>query len=155
MIKNLDMSDHTLYFADVLKAIIEEFNIQQVSRAKIVFRSLKELQDFPINIDTSTVYVFDNRKYPNIDMSLIKISGYSSLYFNTSPSLYDHYRTNINENNYFTSIMNNGDELFRFIIGNSSLKKIDFYTPLTSNVSEKQRQVNVKIPETLEFSKDF
>jgi len=151
-INNFDMSEHTLYFDDVLKVIIEEFNIKQLSRVKIAFRSLRELEDFPINIDTSSIFVFDNREYLEVDMSKIKVSGYSTIQFNTSPNVYDKFRK-FDENNFFSSIMNKGDELFRAIIGNSSLKQIDFYTPNVINIGENQKQIDIKIPETLEYSK--
>lgn len=150
MINNFDMSDHTLYFGDVLKLIVEKFNIQRISRAKICFRSLSELEEFPIPIDTSTIYVFDKRNYLQIDLSQIKVTGYSSINFNTSPDVYDNFRQ-FDENFFFTSIMNKGDELFRTIIGNSSLKKINFYTPKAINIKDNQTQITLKIPETLEF----
>lgn len=150
MINNFDMGDHTLYFGDVLKIIVEKFDIKKISRAKICFRSLSELEEFPIPIDTSTIYVFDKRQYLNIDLSNIKVFGYSSINFNTSPEVYDSHR-NFDENFYFTSIMNKGDELFREIIGNSALKKIHFYTPQILRKLDNQSQVSLKIPETLEF----
>lgn len=150
MVKNFDMSDHTLYFGDVLKILVEKFGIESISRGKICFRSLNELIDFPINIDTSTIYVFDKRQYNNIDLSKIKVTGYSTINFNTSTEIYDNFR-NFDNNFFFTSIMNKGDELFRTIIGNSSLKKIKFYTPNVENKNEKQQQVTLKVPETLEY----
>lgn len=150
VIDNFDMGDHTLYFGDVLKLIVEKFNIKQISRAKICFRSLSELEEFPVPIDTSTIYVFDKRSYLNIDLSQIKLTGYSSINFNTSPEVYDKYR-NFDDKFYFTSIMNHGDELFREIIGNSAFKKIKFYTPQILRKLDNQSQITLKIPETLEF----
>ena len=151
MIKKLDLSENTLYFADVLEKIVLKFNVQEISRAKIAFGSLKELEGFPVNIDTSTLYVFDPRKYEEIDMSKIPVSGFSTINFSTSFGVYRGMRK-FQDENFFPSIMNKGDELFRTIIGNSSLKKIDFYTPKSINLIENlQKNVSLKVPETLEF----
>lgn len=150
MINNFDMSDHTLYFGDVLKIIIEEFNINKISRAKIAFSSLKELEDFPINIDTSTIYIFDKRQYISIDLSKYNLSGYSRIHFNTSSEVYEKFR-NFDDELFFTSIMNKGDELLRTINGNGTLKTINFYSPNIIKFNDNQIDIDIRAPETMDF----
>ncbi len=143
-----DMGDQTLYYADILLLLINKFNVKQINRGKIVFSSLKELENFPIPIDTSTIFLFDSEIHKEIDLSKIKLEGSSSILCSNSIDVYLKTKK-FDDEFFFTSILNCGEALFSRINNNLNSKEFNFYHSKAINSKENQNNINLKVPATL------
>ena len=143
-----DMGDQTLFYADVLELIVKKFNIKKINRGKIVFSSLKELENFPIPIDTSTIFLFDVEEYKEIDLSKIKLEGASNIICSTS---FERYASTKKFDNhfFFTSVLNCGEALLSRINNNLNSKEFYFYHSNAKKMNEYQSNTTLKVPATL------